>query len=82
MTAVAFAFASAGGFEVVAETVRRGQPLGVQLIEAVVCHVLREAGRRGALVEFDGHETDPHLYPVLLALPHSRANPVDLFEFP
>jgi hypothetical protein len=81
LAAVGFAFRSAGGFDVVAETLDEAEPFGSELLADAVATVLRTAARYAdAHVEFDGHLTDPHLQPVVDRIPHLTANPIDLIE--
>ena len=79
--AAAFAFPSVDGFEVVAETIQRDQPGGIEAVANAVAMVIRSAeGRDGAVITFDSHLSDPHLHPVLAALPHARTDALDLIE--
>ncbi|WP_418001828.1 hypothetical protein ACNO8X_16210 [Mycobacterium sp. PDNC021] len=81
LAAVAFAFPSAEGIEVVAETIRDGEPSGIDAVADAVATVIRSAGSHaGALVSFDSHVSDPHLQPVLADLPHVRNDPLYLIE--
>jgi len=81
LAAVAFAFRSREGFEVVAETVRPNTPGGVDAVADVIALVIASAGQRGeSLVAFDSHLSDPHLQPVLADLPHVRTDPLNLIE--
>lgn len=82
LVAAAFMFrAEAGRAECVVETLRRDEPEGTAAVAAVVAGVLgaaREAGRRE--VEFDGHDTDPHLAPVVAGLPPHDDDPLLVVE--
>ena len=81
LAAVAFAYPSAEGIEVVAETIRRGEPSGIDAVADAVATVIRSAGRHdGVLVSFDSHVSDPHLQPVLADLPRVRNDPLYLIE--
>lgn len=81
LVAAAFAFSSAEGFEVVAETIQSDQPGGIDAVADAVAMVIRSAQcRDGALITFDSHLSDPHLHPVLETLPHARGDALDLIE--
>jgi GNAT superfamily N-acetyltransferase len=81
LVAAAFTFRSAEGFEVVAETVRGDEPGGFDAVADAVAMVIRLVARRDAgLITFDSHLGDPHLQPVLPAIPHARSDPLDLIE--
>jgi len=81
LVAAAFVFGAAGGFEVVAETVRGDEPGGIDAVADAVAMVIRLVERRDAgLITFDSHLGDPHLQPVLAAIPHARSDPLDLVE--
>ena len=81
LAAVALAFDSDDGVEVVAETVRPTQPRGEELVAASLATLMETlAVRGGGHICIDGHVTDPHLQPVLNRIPHNNAEPVDLLE--
>lgn len=81
LLAVAFAFDSTEGVEVVAETIRPDEPGGIDAVADAVAMVIGSAERRDrGFVAFDSHLSDPHLQPVLAALPHVRTHPLDLIE--
>lgn len=81
LSAVAFAFPSAEGFEVVAETMRHGETNGIDAVADAVAMVLRSvASVGGRAVSFDSHVSDPHLQPVLAELPHAGDDPLSLIE--
>lgn len=67
---------------VVAETARPDQPHGRTLVAAVLADCLQRLAAAGVRVlEIDGHESDPHLAPVLLSLPaRTPADPLMLVE--
>lgn len=68
--------------EIVAETTRQKLPGGRDLLELSIATSLRACSLAGIRsVEFDGHVTDPHLYPILESLPDHRPNPLFLVEF-
>lgn len=82
LAAVAFAFRTGEGFEVVAETIQPDTPDGVAAVAEVVAMVIASAGQLdGALLAFDSHLSDSHLQPVLAELPWARTDPLDLIEF-
>lgn len=80
LVAAAFAFPVASGFEVVAETVVEDYPQGVDVLGEAIAAVVRAAGRQGALLQFDGHVSDPHLHRVISTLPWCHSEPLDLIE--
>lgn len=85
LAAVALAFPSEDGIEVVAETVHPAQPQGQELVGSTIAALLktlieRRGGHLGGQVHIDGHVTDPHLQPVLEQIPLGRAKPLDLIE--
>lgn len=83
LTAVAFAFPRGEACDVVAETVTADVPDGDQAVAGVVATTLLRCAERGVTdVQFDGHETDPHLAGVLRDLPGFRADPLALVELP
>lgn len=82
LAALALAFPSDGGIEVVAETVHPKQSQGQDLVASALATMLETlTSRGGGHVYVDGHLTDPHLQPVLDLIPRADANPVDLIEF-
>lgn len=81
LSAVAFAFRGATSLDCVAETTRRDEPHGVAVLAAAVAATLAAAAADGiGSVEFDGHDDDPHLAPLLATLPVSSSNPLLLVE--
>jgi hypothetical protein len=78
LVAVAFAFpAEPKRVECVLETVRRDEADGFAAVAAVLAGVLIAAGDAGlGEVELDGHDTDPHLAPVVATLPPHHDNPL------
>jgi hypothetical protein len=69
LVAAAFAFRDGPGLEVVAETIRRDEPGGVAALGAAIAAMLRAADKAGIeRVEFDGHDADPHLAPLLVGI--------------
>jgi GNAT superfamily N-acetyltransferase len=79
--AVAWLFPEPNGPDTfVAETVHRDEPDGVPLLAATIAHCLSGAS---APVEFDGHNSDPHLAPVVATLPAAvPRHPLHLVEIP
>lgn len=84
LAATVWAFSDgADGLVVVAETQRRDEPGGTRLLTAALARSLTRAAAAGRrTVEFDGHDTDPHLAPLLATLPRTGANPLLLVELP
>ena len=84
IVAVAFAFPVPNEpvLEIVAETTTEHQPWGTEFLAEAVAATLRVTRRRNCLLRFDGHMSDPHLHPVLSALPWLRRDPLDLVEIP
>lgn len=82
LVAVAFAFPEEPGrVECVLETVRRDEAEGVAAVAAVLAGVLTAAHAAGLReVELDGHDTDPHLAPVVATLPPHKDNPLLVVE--
>ena len=81
---VAFSFVSPevwdGRTFVVAETVRRDQPLGVNLLQATVAASLRALADRGVQrVELEGHSTDAHIPQLFESLPAGPSDPLDIY---
>lgn len=67
--------------DLVAETVRADQPDGHGLLTAAVARALRRAYDDGVTtVTFDGHDTDPHLAPLVRDLPATTTRPLLLME--
>jgi GNAT superfamily N-acetyltransferase len=65
---------------VVAETVHRGQPLGVSLVQATVAASLRALADRGVQrVEIEGHSTDAHIPQLFRTLPAGPSDPLDIY---
>lgn len=72
-----------GTSEIVAETLVPDEPGGIELLAATVARTLSAAAkRRIAAVSFDGHDDDPHLAPVVAALPATASEPLHLVELP
>lgn len=81
LAALALAFPSDDGIEIVVETIHPRQTRGQELVASALATVLQTfASRGGGRVYIDGHLTDPHLQPVLDLLPQADAKPVDLME--
>lgn len=78
LVAVAFAFPNGvAGMDVVAETQRQHEPSGASALAASIGRCLTQPRIAGlGTVEFDGHVTDPHLFPILGSIPGVSANPV------
>lgn len=74
----------AGEVTVVAETTGCGELQGQALVAAVLADCLRRlAARNVRAVEIDGHDSDPHLAPVVRSLPMGTpADPLLLVEVP
>ena len=71
-----------GAVTVVAETVRPSVADGTAAVRAALARCLLGLAAAGiALVELDGHDTAPHLAPVLRTLPPGSASPLLLVEF-
>jgi GNAT superfamily N-acetyltransferase len=67
---------------VVAETVHRDQPLGVDLLAAAVAASLRALADRGVRrVEIEGHSTDSHIPQLFRTLPAGPRDPLDIYVF-
>lgn len=83
MCALSLAFIDGTRCEVVAETVEADQYNGRQLVAACVARTIGSAAASGlASVEFDGHESDPNLYPVTQSIPGRSDDPLNLVEVP
>lgn len=81
LAAAAFAFRNGNNVECVAETVRRAEPDGITLLATAIAAVLSAAAASGIeSVEFDGHDDDPHLAPLVRTLPVATADPLLLVE--
>ncbi len=81
LAALALAFPSDGGIEVVAETLHPSHSRGQELVAAALATVLETlTSRGGGHVYIDGHLTDPHLQPVLNLMPRADTKPVNLIE--
>ena len=67
----------------ITETVRRATPNARAVVGAVTAAALRACAGRGiAFVEFDGHEVDPHYYPLSQTLPVTGTDPLFVLEHP
>jgi GNAT superfamily N-acetyltransferase len=83
LVAASFVFREAARLECVAETTRRDEPDGVELLAAAIAATLTAAEAAGIdSVEFDGHDADPHLAPLVATLPIASSNPLLLVELP
>lgn len=81
ITALALAFPSDDGVDVVAETIHPTPPRGQELLAGALATLLETfAQRGGSRIHIDGHITDPHLQPVLDLIPRADNQPVDLIE--
>lgn len=81
LAAVAFAFPSTDGVEVICETITPTPPRGQQFVAATLATIIRTLTRRGGgYLHIDGHRDDPHLHPVLSRIPYTHAQPIDLVE--
>ena len=91
LVAMALAFPSLDGWEVVAETVAAdplaaGVPAGVDgaaLVRPALARVFAQTAERGGgPVELDGHADDPHLQPALATVPTAALRPLLLVQAP
>jgi hypothetical protein len=82
LVAVALMFPEeTGRADCVLETLRRDEPDGVTAVAAVLAGVLAAARAAGLHeVELDGHESDPHLAPVVATLPPHGDDPLLMVE--
>jgi len=72
-----------GSASLVAETQRRAEPGGIELLGAALARSLTALVELGfADVELDGHDDDPHLAPLLAGLPIASTSPLLLVELP
>jgi len=72
-----------GTLEIFAETQRRDEPRGTELLAMTVACSLTAAADAGlGVLEFDGHVTDPHLATIVDSSPHIGLNPLLLVEIP
>jgi hypothetical protein len=80
---VLWVFADLGGVTLLAgETAHRDEPDGIALTAATVARCLTGLAAAGiARVEFDGHDSDPHLAPVVASFPAHTSDPLHLVEF-
>lgn len=84
VAASVFAFGEPDGtVGLVAETQRRAEPGGIELLGATLARSLTVLVELGfADVELDGHDDDPHLAPLLAELPIASTSPLLLVELP
>lgn len=75
--ALVLVFEDPTGWSCVAETIRRDQPGGAVALRAALARTL---SRLDGPVEFDGHDSDPHLAPLLAELPWVSSDPLLLIE--
>jgi len=75
--AAAFAFSDPTGWDCVAETLSRDAVGGPQALRAALARTL---SRLDQPVEFDGHDSDPHLAAILTELPWVSSDPLLLIE--
>lgn len=81
IAAICLVWVEDGNAEAIAETAARDQPYGTELAAACVARSLSRLGKAGvAGIQFDGHDDDPHLTPVMNAIPNVRRDPVSLLE--
>lgn len=67
---------------IIAETVLADEPRGDQLVAAVTAAMLRELARQDyALVEFEGHDIDPHI-DIIKSIPAVRHDPLTILISP
>lgn len=67
----------------VAETVERSCPDGTEILAATIGAALQACAAEGTtFVEFDGHEVDPHYYPLSQTLPVLGADPFLVMRHP
>ena len=67
---------------IIAETVLADEPRGDQLVAAVTAAMLRELARQDyALVEFEGHDVDPHI-DIIKSIPAVRHDPLTILISP
>ncbi len=62
--------------DAVAETAARAEPDGTMLVGACVARSVMALDV--SVIEFDGHDDDPHLRPVIDAIPRTRRDPISL----
>ena len=83
LVAAAFVFRDGARLECVAETMRRDEPDGIGALGAAVARTLTAAAAAGiAAVEFDGHDSDAHLAPLVATLPAAYPHPLLLVALP
>ena len=67
---------------IIAETVLADEPRGDQLVAAVTAAMLRELARQDyALVEFEGHDIDPHI-DIIKSIPAVRNDTLTMLISP
>ena len=67
---------------IVAETVLADEPRGDQLVAAVAAAMLDQLARQHyALVEFEGHDSDPHI-DIIKSIPALRHDPLTILITP
>lgn len=82
LAAISFVYEEGDGeHSMVAETLRRTEPQGCEIVAATVAESLRRLGERGVTsAEFDGHCDDPHLAPVIKSMPVGQDRQLLLIE--
>lgn len=75
--ALVLVFEDPSGWSCVAETIHRDEPGGEGALRAALARTL---GRLDGPVEFDGHDSDPHLASILAELPWASSDPLLLIE--
>jgi hypothetical protein len=81
ISALCLAWVDGEHAEAVAETATRHEPDGTALVTACVARTLTALNRAALTeIEFDGHDDDPHLSPVIEAMPCIRRDPISLVE--
>jgi len=67
----------------VAETVQRSSPRGTDILAATIGAALQACAAEGTtFVEFEGHEVDPHYYPLSQTLPIVGSDPLLVMRHP
>jgi hypothetical protein len=66
---------------IICEAAPPDQPDGERLTRTSAAQSLNRLGRRGVrLVEFEGHETDPHTPGLFASLPPHNSDPMDIIS--